>query len=254
MKIFSGYTIGLNKTIVLAKKIYYFESFTAGLNIISLNCYFIHFNRSFYMYKYVLFIVVFFTGSFSQTIVENEIVGEDNTISVSNESKVVTARNAIQTYPFGLFVGNIVLNYEKLINYRHGLFIQANANISGNEQSGLSLQYRYHYYTKLKHKGFNSPFWGPFFTINSLNMAVWEDDGYERVNYNAKVNSAIFGVNWGRRWVWNSGLNIVFRIGYGISNSNFEWSPTLPQNVEAMERLITLVNGIDGELSLGFVF
>lgn len=64
--------------------------------------------------------------------------------------------------------------------------------------------------------------------------------------------------NVGRRWAWDSGLNITFRIGAGKGNYDVTTEsddPDAQEAVKAVDDLLAFLPvAFDGELSLGYVF
>lgn len=169
-------------------------------------------------------------------------------------TKLKGPRNAVNLYALGLVMGNAKGNYEHLFGGRHGLVIES-AIYTGQQSSGTSfdLQYRYHYFTKEKHNGLNSPFWGPFVYIEESQTKL--EDLNTGATYEISTSYAKAGLDWGRRWVWGSGFNICFRIGYGLPlMADYEWSPVEHEQAAQIEALTTVLGGIDGELTLGWAF
>lgn len=160
--------------------------------------------------------------------------------------------NSISIYPLGIVFGNAAFNYEHLFHGKHGIMIQCSFPFFGKTKGYTgALHYRHHYFSKQKHIGLNSPFWGMFAYYEKSEAEI--EDGYNQ--YNLKINFMKAGINWGRKWIFNSGFNICFRIGYGIPFiAEFDWSPTEPDNVEAIEALTKILGGIDGEFTIGYSF
>lgn len=199
-----------------------------------------------------------FISIFVVSYAQEEIIGyTDVSESAIAKDKIAGFNEAIQIYPFGLLVLNFAGNYEKLLQKRHGLMVEGNFQLMNTENSnyGLGLHYRYHYFSKPKHRGMNSPYCGPFIKYNHITGTAWEEDMYGRKDYTMSVDALRAGINWGRRWVWNSGFNINFRIGYGLPiHMVYNWQPAIPEAVNQIEALMTTFSGIDGELTAGFAF
>jgi hypothetical protein len=67
------------------------------------------------------------------------------------------------------------------------------------------------------------------------------------------------GINIGKRWVWDSGVNIVLAAGYGVSTRKEAVSPTNATTGSALatfkkDHPMFLENSSYGEVSIGYVF
>jgi len=179
-----------------------------------------------------------------------ETIGNNNPM-VSHSPSVKTT-NAINLNTLGLAFGNISASYEHLFNGKHGLMMQG--TFIYNSGYGAGVHYRHHYFSKLKHNGINSPFWGPFLYFEKRPgiATVTSDDSTEK--YDFEITYLKAGLNAGRRWVWGA-FTMAFRIGYGYPLiADFKWPPNESEEVKTIETIIKVIAGIDGELSIGFVF
>jgi hypothetical protein len=64
--------------------------------------------------------------------------------------------------------------------------------------------------------------------------------------------------NVGKRWQWDNGINITFRLGAGWAKytvTTTSMDPQAQDAVQALQKLLTLIPiALDGELSLGYTF
>ncbi|HUH04452.1 MAG TPA: hypothetical protein VML75_20795, partial [Kofleriaceae bacterium] len=64
--------------------------------------------------------------------------------------------------------------------------------------------------------------------------------------------------NIGKRWAWDSGLNVTLRVGAGYGNygiSTDSEDPDAQEAVALVDDLLTLIPiALDGELSVGYAF
>jgi hypothetical protein len=71
------------------------------------------------------------------------------------------------------------------------------------------------------------------------------------------MSELTLGLNIGKRWVWNSGLNLTFALGYGISMSSRETDPTntsIESTINTFEDEYAFFGPFLGELSIGYAF
>jgi hypothetical protein len=168
-----------------------------------------------------------------------------------------TFKQALNFCPGGPIFGVYALNYEYLFKPHHGMLIRfdyeavpksyTDANI---ESSGVAfiLNYRYHFSGKL-----GSPFIGTYarYKIYSGNGAL---DSQE---FDFKLNHFTLGLNAGKRWVWNSGFNMTFQLGYGFDASNRTATPgnsSIESTLDIFEKSYDFIDPFFGELSIGFAF
>jgi hypothetical protein len=192
----------------------------------------------------------------------------DDSGSPSGEKAAPARINAIQTNPLSLYAGSLGFNYEHLFLPNSGLLIEADVGSSSAYKGfGLGIHYRRHYKSRDNQKGLDSPFWGPFINFASYTSKA-EITTSTSTNYGPAVSStstvpfsvtyAVIGANWGRRWIWDSGINLVFRIGYGfpIAKINFKDSQNVmnSDSERTFASVMKLIYGIDGELSIGYAF
>ncbi len=160
--------------------------------------------------------------------------------------------------PLGLLSGSYGINYEKLFGGYHGLLLEGNfASSSDRDASsssfGGTLGYRFHWRGR-QDSGFLGLNLGYF--SGSGEGSVGTDMSRKTFNVNTTVSSIT--VNVGRRWAWDSGLNITFRIGAGKGNYDVTTDsddPDAQDVVNAVDDLLTFLPvAFDGELSAGYTF
>ncbi len=168
------------------------------------------------------------------------------------DDPAVKATNAINVNPLGLVFGGLNASYEHLFGGRHGLMLQGGFIFKGGYN--VALHYRFHYFSKQKHNGLNSPFWGPFVYFEESSTEARVEENGVRTDYDIDITYLKAGLNVGRRWVWGA-FTLVFRIGYGFPIiADFRWTPEENELTETVETLTKIIGGIDGELSIGFAF
>jgi len=165
--------------------------------------------------------------------------------------------NSINVNPIGAFVGSYNLNYERLMG-SHGLLVEGSFSHQGGDDSsstngGVNLGYRWHWRGRQ-----NSVFLG---VTLGYAMGTGEgsiSDGTTEKTFDVDTRLLAATANIGKRWAWDNGLNVTFRIGAGYGNwsvSTDDTDPDAQQVVENVDDLLTLLPiALDGELSLGYAF
>jgi hypothetical protein len=72
-----------------------------------------------------------------------------------------------------------------------------------------------------------------------------------------RLSEQTVGLNIGKRWVWDSGFNVTFGLGYGVSTIGEETAPAgapFTAAVAVFRDEYTFLNPHYGELSIGFAF
>ncbi|MCP5063518.1 MAG: hypothetical protein GY936_13810, partial [Ignavibacteriae bacterium] len=75
--------------------------------------------------------------------------------------------------------------------------------------------------------------------------------------FDLTIQSYSIGLNAGKRWVWNSGFNIVFSLGYGLDINNREANPTnnsIESILDQFEKDYDFMSPFYGEFSIGYAF
>ena len=113
---------------------------------------------------------------------------------------------------------------------------------------GFILNYRYHLSRDME-----SIFLGSY-----ARYRIYDGSGLSgTTKFDFKVSEFTIGLNAGKRWVWNSGLNITFALGYGISSTSRKTEPTsssIESTISSFEEKYTFIGPFLGEFSIGFAF
>lgn len=166
-------------------------------------------------------------------------------------------KHAINICPIAPVFGIYAVNYEYLISPKNGLVVRfeyeavpkayTDANI---ESSGTAytLNYRRHLSGEM-----NSIFLGAYGRYRT-----YKGDGMQETTpFDFTMSSYTFGLNGGKRWVWNSGFNIAFSLGYGFSIDDREATPTsnaIEAALDQLEKEYDFMSPFLGELSIGYAF
>jgi hypothetical protein len=165
--------------------------------------------------------------------------------------------NSVNASPLGMLVGSYSINYERMFG-PHGLLVEgsyassSDGDTSSNSMGGV-LGYRWHW------NGTQNS----WFTGVNLGFATGTGDavvtsGGTSETFNVDTTAVTGTVNIGRRWAWDSGFNITFRIGAGYGNYDVTTDsddPLAQDAVELVDDLLTILPvAFDGELSVGWVF
>lgn len=165
--------------------------------------------------------------------------------------------NSINMCPVAVAFGFYSVNYEHLFLGNHGIVARVDYEaIPGTytkakiESSGLSftLNYRYHLSEKME-----SMFIGVY-----SRYRLFEGEG----NINSKkfdfdLPDITLGINAGKRWVWSSGFNITFALGYGYSwrERNVSSSDSdVKTSIDDFEDEYDFIDPFYGEFSIGYAF
>ena len=150
-----------------------------------------------------------------------------------------------------------VLNYEYLVNERHGLAARMEYNpmsgsaIDNAKGVAVVLDYRWHFAPKLA-----SFFIGPYARYRYV-----DGSGHvEETTFNFTVPEVNVGLNAGYRWIHDAtGINVVLAFGYGYSWVTENLHPTNAM-IESIFKKIKKANDtyfdapFYGEFSIGFAF
>lgn len=174
------------------------------------------------------------------------------------KQSALTKENSVNLSPLGLLSGSYGLNYERLIGGYHGVLVEGNfSHSSGDNASsnsvGGTVGYRFHWRGSQ-----NSGFVG-------LNLGYFKGSGEGSITNNGMmktfdVDTTVSSItaNIGKRWAWDSGLNVTFRIGAGKGNYDVSTDSEDPDAQEVVKNVDDLLAflpvAFDGELSLGYVF
>jgi hypothetical protein len=174
--------------------------------------------------------------------------------------------NSINGSPLGVFFGNYSLNYERLVNGTHGFMIEGNfshssgtSTVNGDSTSSKSQEYgggvgyRWHWRGQ-QDSGFLGLMAG--YSVGTGSSTVTSGGVADTIDLKIKAPWVV--ANIGKRWQWDNGLNITFRIGAGWAKytvSTTSQDPSAQDAVKGLQDLLTLIPiALDGELSLGYTF
>jgi hypothetical protein len=166
--------------------------------------------------------------------------------------------NSVNVSPLGIAIGAYTVNYERLFGGYHGLVVEGGLAFSSGDGAestsyGGALGYRWHWSGEQ-----DSGFLG-------FNVGYYRGAGSGSITTNGMTETfdvdtqSLFAVaNIGKRWAWDNGFNITFRIGGGYARYDVSTSSTDPDAqgvVETVENLLEIFPiAIDGELSVGYTF
>jgi hypothetical protein len=157
---------------------------------------------------------------------------------------------AVQVNPWGFLAGSYGANFEMLLGSSHGVLAEGNFAMSDTQTSlGGGLHYRFHPGGELA-----TFFVGPFAKFFSSSGAVTETVGATTTEYDFTATALVFGLNIGRRWIWDPGLSLVLRGGYGYTLLNTSYPGAAPGSEDLVNLLLRFALGFDLELSVGWAF
>lgn len=174
--------------------------------------------------------------------------------------------NSVNASPLGMFWGNYSLNYERLVSGTHGFMIEGSfahytgTSLSSGESSsskstnyGGGIGYRWHW-SRQQNSGFLGLMAG--YSVGSGESTITSSGMTNTFDLTIKAPWVV--ANIGKRWQWDSGLNITFRVGAGWAKYTVSSNSTDPQAQEAVQfvqDILTLIPiALDGELSVGYSF
>ncbi len=195
----------------------------------------------------IIFSFLFITGSL---VAQEKVGAQDN-------APEKTFTQAINMCPLAIAFGIYSVNYEYMINKTHGIVFRldyeaipdtySDANINADGKAAV-LNYRYHLNEKLE-----SYYLGAF-----ARYREYSGDGISGAEkFDFTISEFTIGLNAGKRWVWNSGFDINFTLGYGYS---FDDRKTSKSNASIESAIDTFTNEYDfidaflGEFSIGYAF
>lgn len=198
-----------------------------------------------------LFIFLILTLSIAVSLPAQESSASDN----------ASYRNSIQTNPIGFLVGSYGANFEHRFTPKHAILIEGGFSNS-DEAEGYSLSLHYRYYKKpYKDAKFlfiksdtGIPFRGIFIRKMDIEgkMKVVEDD--VTTNYGYSYDAIHIGANFGKTYLWDSGITLCYRFGYGFPIDDFTWSGAEPPEADLLKGVYRVFSGFDFGLTIGYRF
>lgn len=182
---------------------------------------------------------------------------EQNTSATDSIPSSNGFKHAINFCPGALAFGIYSMNYEYRFSAHHGLVgrfdyeaIPKTYTDAAIESSGVgfALNYCWHISGKMK-----SIFLGAYsrYRIYSGNGTI------EATAFDFTLDELTFGLNAGKRWVWKSGFNLTFALGYGFSIDSRDADPSNVNIEPALNRFeddYDFTGPFFGELSIGYSF
>ena len=163
--------------------------------------------------------------------------------------------NSINVSPLGIIgTGYYAANYERLLPGGHGVLGELGYGRSSDETTSSTsfaalAGYRWHWRGRQ-----NSGFLGVSLGYAG-GTAEWKDPDSD---IDLTLSQLSVTANIGKRWAWDSGLNITIRIGGGYGKWNASTTSADPDAQEAVEDLEDALEfipiALDGELSVGYTF
>ncbi|GGK10640.1 hypothetical protein GCM10007962_00950 [Yeosuana aromativorans] len=204
--------------------------------------------------KTVLFLVALAFG------ISNASLAQDMANSKKDKNKF---KNSISFCPAALAFGIYSVNYEYLLNKKHGLVARfdyeaipktyTNTNIKSNGKAFI-VNYRYHFSEQMK--SFFVGAYGRYRIYNGTGV-IEGNNTTENENFSFDMPDWTAGINAGKKWVWNSGFNITLSFGYGFSNESWNASSNITSVDNAIKDFRKAYDFIDpfyGEFSIGYSF
>lgn len=193
-------------------------------------------------------LIVFLTSLF---IVAQKNNGEQ-VVSKSDEF-----RHSINMCPLGIAFGVYSANYEYMITKTHGIVFRldyedipdtySDAKINVNGKAAV-LNYRYHCDEKL----------GSFYLGAYGRYRIYEGDGnLNSQKFDFDIKDFTVGLNAGKKWVWDSGFNINFTLGYGYTfrdKTQSLSSTEINKSIKVFEDDYAFIDAFLGEFSIGYAF
>ena len=170
-----------------------------------------------------------------------------NMDSINNEFK-----HSFNFNLFELLYRNFSMNYEYLLSGYHGLIAEGLFSHSFKDGSNFgeaSIGYRLHFSRKQE-----SSFLGVTAGLGFGSGKVgWHDNTIQQ-----KLGTKFLALNYGKRWIFDSGLNITTRlgVGYGFHRVSTDDNEPIAQDVVNImnESFKLLPVHLDIELSIGWTF
>jgi len=175
--------------------------------------------------------------------------------SYSAEKKIT---KAINSCPGGVAFGIYSINYEQLFGNNHGLvcrfdyedvpknYTEAKLKAKGG---ALILNYRYHLSGEME---------SGYIGIYSRYRVYSGTGTLESTNFDFTIPEVTLGVNIGKRWVWDNGINLNLAFGYGFFLlKDQKTSPLIESTNSILDKFEDSYDFIDpflGEFSIGYAF
>lgn len=164
---------------------------------------------------------------------------------------------ALNIQPLASIYSMLSANLEILTFARHGILLSYSKSIHADEDSySYNLGYRYHF-----KEGFDSRFLGIYIgqQFHQGDDEFYSTDRKRREKGHFETTTLRYGINYGRRIVWRTGLNFAWRIGLGPASPKTRYfdEHNIKRNEESYEGLSSQFAGelkgvVDAEISIGY--
>lgn len=164
---------------------------------------------------------------------------------------------AVNMCPGGIIFGIYSVNYEYLVGRKHGLVARfdyesvsetlSDDTITKANGYGFTFNYRWHFSSAME----------SFYIGSYARYKIYKGDANGLTKFDFTLQEYTLGLNAGKRWVWNSGINLNIAFGYGISSLIEETEPSNSYNESTLDKFINDFTHIDplyGEISIGYAF
>ena len=177
-----------------------------------------------------------------------------NLIQNEKDLKITSFKQSINSCPGGLAFGVYSINIERMIKLKHGLvarfdFEDISVKYSGDKFNatglGFILNYRRHFSPSLK-----SYYLGAYARYRIYDGTG--EDGPDEFDFD--ITEFTIGLNAGKRWVWSSGFNINFMLGYGIAFTETDVESTYETAYDKFTDKYSFEGPMLGEFSIGYAF
>lgn len=171
---------------------------------------------------------------------------------------VPTGVNSVNINPLGALFGDYSVNFEHLVNGSHGLIAEGVFSSTSDDngtttQAGAAVGYRWHWSGTQ-----DSGFLGAMLGYKSGTSDVTVVSSGISKSFDLTVSAPSITFNIGRRWAWQSGLNVTIRFGVGRAAYDITSTSTDADVQEAIKLADDMMNAfpvtLDGELSVGWIF
>ena len=175
----------------------------------------------------------------------------------SPDSTIKEFSNSINFCPVALAFKFYSINYYHLFEQKHGIELRLDYESNSDSYSdnpvdikgyGVILNYRYHFAESME-----SIFLGSYVRYRIYN-GVGNADG---TDFDFDIKEFTVGLNVGKRWVWDFGLNLTFTVGYGISSEEKTVTPSTKEvsnTIDAFQNEYAFIGPFFGEFSIGYTF
>jgi len=182
---------------------------------------------------------------------------EDTLLAIDSSSSGKIFNQAINMCPGGIAFGIYSINYEYLFVQTHGLvsrfdYESVSETISDDDIKAdgyaFTLNYRWHLSEAME----------SFYLGLYARYKIYKGNGSSgSIKFDFTLHDFTLGLNAGKRWVWNSGINVNVAFGYGISTLSKETEPANPDVEATLNKFIeeyTFIDPFYGEISIGYAF